>query len=274
MFETEVSEGVLRAYSEGARWLSTGWAGGRGTADAAYNVSVPEGFDRTDLDAYLAERLERAGFSDPGPALLTGVELQHARGARCGPVVAVATAGVSNPAGLPMDVRDASDGDVSALDGDSGPDPATEWDWVTAGDDSPDAAENSPGTGGDATGPDDRPIGTVNVVVGTDRALAAGALANLLAVAVEAKTATLLAETGFPGTTTDAVVAGCDPASDEVVFSGSATEVGSCARACVREAVRASLESRYGGTDATIPESVAEADHGVVTDRRADVFEP
>lgn len=261
MFETEVREGVLRAYSEGARWLSTGWAGGRGTADAAYNVSVPEGFERTDLDAYLAERCERAGFSDPGPALLTGVELQHARGARCGPVVAVATAGVSNPAALPMDGQDAFDGDSGTTDPS-----VAEWDWATAGD--------SPGADGTSTGPDDRPIGTVNVIVGTERGLAAGALANLLAVAVEAKTATLLAETGFPGTTTDAVVAGCDPASDEVVFSGSATEVGSCARACVREAVRSSLESRYGNTGAEIPESVAEADHGVVTDRQADVFEP
>jgi adenosylcobinamide hydrolase len=39
--------------------------------------------------------------------------------------------------------------------------------------------------------------------------------------------------------------------------------------------VRASLGSRYGDrTDATVPESVADADHGVVTDRRADVFRP
>lgn len=236
MFETEVREGVLRARWEGARWLSTGWAGGRRTADAAYNVSVPEGFERTDLDAYLAERRDEAGFPDSGPALFTGVELQHARGARCGPVAAVATAGVSNPAALPMD-PDAERAESASPDADSA-------------------------------------VGTVNVVVGTECALADGALANLLAVAVEAKTATLLAETGFPGTTTDAVVAGCDPAGEEVSFSGSATEVGACARACVREAVGASLESRYEGTDATIPDSVADAEYGVVTDQRADVFEP
>nr|WP_205410975.1 adenosylcobinamide amidohydrolase [Halorussus rarus] len=241
MFETEVSDGVLRVRREGARWLSTGWAGGRREADAAYNVSVPEGFDRTDLDAYLAERRAAAGFDDTGPALLTGVDLRHARGARLGPVAAVATAGLSNPAALPMP------------DGDRRP-------------------SVPPGSGGsDGRSPPDP--GTVNVVVGTDRALDGGALANLLAVAVEAKAAALLAETGFPGTTSDAAIAACDPTGEPAAFSGSATEVGACVRACVREAVRASLDSRYGETDETIPESVADADHGVVTDRRADVFE-
>ncbi|WP_135830675.1 adenosylcobinamide amidohydrolase [Halorussus halobius] len=246
MFETSVRAGVFRAAREGARWLSTGWAGGEWTANAAYNVSVPEGFERDDLGDYLAERRADAGFDEAGPALLTGVDLGHARGARLGPVAAVATAGVSNPAALPMSPS-AERADASARS----------------------AASDSPG---DDASPD---VGTVNVVVGTERALADGALANLLAVAVEAKTATLLAESGFPGTTTDAVVAGCDPGGERVPFSGSATEVGACARACVRESVRASLDSRYGdGTDAAIPESVADADHGVVTDRRAAVFEP
>ena len=238
MFETTVREGVLQARREDARWLSTGWDGGAWRGDAAYNVSVPEGFDRTDLDAYLAERRESAGFGDPGPCLLTGVELQHARGARCGPVSAVATAGVSNPAALSMEPN--SD------------------------------ARKAPDT--EETGPT---VGTVNVLVGTERSLAGGALANLLAVAVEAKTATLLAETGFPGTTSDAAIAACDPAGEEAAFSGTATEVGACARACVRAAVCAGLESRYGEeTDATIPESVADAEYGVVTDRCADVFAP
>jgi adenosylcobinamide hydrolase len=243
-FETTVSEGVLRLRREGTRWLSTGWSGGEWRADAADNVSVPEGFDRTDLDAYLAERRREAGFEDSGPALFTGVELRHARGARLGPVSAVATAGLSNPAALPM----ATDGERA------------------------DAASCDAESGDDSTRSE---VGTVNVVVGTERSLADGALANLLAVAVEAKTATLLAETGFPGTTSDAVIAACDPAGEEVAFSGSATEVGASARACVREAVRASLESRYGvDTDATIPGSVADADHGVATERRAGVFEP
>jgi len=235
MFETTVRDGVLRLRRAGARWLSSGWAGGQRRADAAYNVSVSEGFDRTDLDAYLAERRERAGFAETGPALLTGVDLRHARGARCGPVEAVATAGLSNPAALPMDP--AGEGD----------DPSTR---------SPHRA------------------GTVNVVVGTERSLADGALANLLAVAVEAKAATLLAATGFPGTTSDAAIAACDPAGERAAFSGSATEVGACARACVREAVAASLDSRYADGDAALPASVADADHGVVTDRRAELFTP
>jgi len=235
VFETTVRDGVLRLRREDARWLSSGWDGGRSRGDAAYNVSVPEGFDRTDLDAYLAERRERAGFDEAGPALFTGVELRHARGARCGPVAAVATAGLSNPAALPMDPE-----------------------------------------GGGAERPAGSPhrAGTVNVVVGTERSLADGALANLLAVAVEAKTATLLAETGFPGTTSDAAIAACDPAGEPAAFSGSATEVGACARACVREAVAASLDSRYAAGDSARPGSVGDAYHGVVTDRRASVFTP
>ncbi|USZ69238.1 adenosylcobinamide amidohydrolase [Halorussus salilacus] len=254
MFDIEVREGVLRLRRAGARWLSSGWRGGPSRGDAAYNVSVPTGFDRTDLDAYLAERRERAGFSESGPTLLTGVDLRHARGARSGSVEAVATAGVSNPAALPMD----PEGEGSGLDGERG-----------------DSSESprSPGPVDSSDSPDS-PVGTVNVLVGTDRDLADGALANLLAVAVEAKTATLLAETGFPGTTTDAVVAACDPAGERAAFTGSATAVGAAARACVREAVSASLESRYETTDTEIPASVADAEHGVVTARRAEVFKP
>jgi adenosylcobinamide hydrolase len=256
VFETTVREGVLRARREDARWLSTGWDGGKWRGDAAYNVSVPEGFDRTDLDAYLAERRESAGFGESGPCLLTGVELQHARGARCGPVSAVATAGVSNPAALPMDSDEPSADPNGERTDESARSPG---------------ASGEPGSDSEAS-PE---IGTVNVLVGTERSLARGALANLLAVAVEAKTATLLAETGFPGTTSDAAIAACDPAGEAAAFSGSATEVGACARACVRDAVRASLESRYGeDTDATMSESVADAEYGVTTDLRANVFTP
>ncbi|MFC7044768.1 adenosylcobinamide amidohydrolase [Halobacteriaceae archaeon GCM10025711] len=230
MFETVVRDGVLQVRRPGTRWLSTGWDGGFSTAPAAYNVSVPEGFARTDLAAYLAERRADAGFDDPGPALLTGVDMHHARGARSGPVETVATAGVNNPAALPM----APTGD---------PDPATEQ----------------------------RP-GTVNVVLGTTRALPDGALANLVAVAAEAKAATLLHETGFPGTTSDAVVVGMDPDGDPATFSGSSTAVGAAARACVREAVRASLAARY--ETESPPASVADAPYGVATNREAAVFVP
>jgi adenosylcobinamide hydrolase len=239
-----VRDGVCRLARPETRWLSTGHDGGRSVADAAYNVTVPEGWPETDLDAYVRERRERVGFDAAGPTLLTGVDQRHARLARLDPVAAVATAGVSNPAALP----------VSSTD-----DPGTE---AVADDSPPPSTDHAP----------DDPLGTVNLVVATTRSLAPGALANLLAVVVEAKTATLLARTGFPGTTTDAAVVGCDPAGDPARFSGSATPVGAAARACVRDAVCASLDSRYGpDTDATVPDDVAAAEHGVVTDARATV---
>lgn len=228
MFETRVSEGVLRVGREGTRWLSTGWDGGSSEGPVAYNVSVPEGWGRTDLTSYVAERRERAGFEGAGPTLLTGVSLKHARGARYGPVEAIATAGVSNPAALPME---------------------------PSGERSVGAHESGPGT--------------VNVIVGTTRDCRGGALANLLAVAAEAKAATLLAETGVPGTTTDAVIAACDPAGESVEFTGSATPVGSAARACVREAVAASLDSRYEGD----PPTLSEAEYGIETTERAEVYQ-
>ncbi|EMA44855.1 adenosylcobinamide amidohydrolase [Halococcus saccharolyticus] len=237
MFEASVEAGVLQIARRDTAWLSTGWDGGFERADAAYNVSVPEGWSRTDLGTYVTERCDRAGFDLSGPSLLTGVDLQHARGARLDSVVAYATAGVSNPAALPQNplAYPAQDADTDGRADEDG-------------------------------------VGTVNIVVGTTRALDDAGLANLLAVAVEAKAATLLAATGFPGTTTDAVVVGCDPDGDPAQFTGSATPVGAAARACVREAVRASLASRY--EHRAIPSSVADAEYGVVTDRRAEVFSP
>jgi len=229
---TIVAEGVLRV-SGPDRWLATGPNGGFRTGPAAYNISVPEGFDRTDLDTYVAERRERAGFERAGPALLTGVDLVHARGACAGPVTVVATAGLSNPAALPME-----------MDGDTG----------------------------DGIATSDREIGTVNLLVGTTRALDRGALATLLATAVEAKTATLQSLTGFTGTTSDAVVVGSTADGEPADFAGSGTPVGAATRACVRDAVRASLRARYA--DRGIPDSVTDADHGVRTDERATVFEP
>lgn len=228
MFEASVHAGVLRIRREGTRWLSTGWDGGCLRADAAYNISVPKEWHREDVGTYAEERLDRAGFHEPGAVLITGVDLEHVRGAKFPPVTAYATAGLSNPAALPMEPS----GEV------------------------------------DDHSPDD--VGTVNLVVGTTRALGDAALANLLAVAVEAKAATLLAEAGVPGTTTDAAVVGFDPEGEPAAFTGSATAVGAAARACVREAVRASLRSRYD--DRPLPRSVGDASYGVRTDRRADVF--
>jgi adenosylcobinamide hydrolase len=233
MFDVAIWDDVLQLVRPGTTWLSSGWNGGVLDADAAYNISVPEGFQRTDLDAYIDERRASAGFDRTGPALLTGVDLSHARGARCGSVEVVVTAGISNPAALPMN----TDATASL---------------------------------GDATEEEAEP-GTVNVIVGTTRSLDDGSLATLLSVAVEAKAATLLAETGFPGTTTDAVIAACDPNADEATFAGSGTRIGAAARVCVRDAVRASLRSRYATR--ALPSSVEDAKYGVTTDAQAETFE-
>ncbi|WP_276260379.1 adenosylcobinamide amidohydrolase [Haloglomus litoreum] len=219
-------------------WLVTGGRGGTRRARAAYNLTVPEGFGRTDLDAYARGRRREAGFEDDGPTLLTGVSMAHARLAVRGPVTVLATGGLSNPATLPL-----VGGDSSSLADEAGAD-------------------------------DDPPVGTVNLVVATDRALAEGTLAELLATAVEAKTATLLATTGFTGTTSDAVAVGCDPGGDPAEFAGSATAVGAATRACVRDALLASLDARYDGRAGELPDSVAVAEYGVVTDETARVFEP
>lgn len=233
MFDATSRDGVLRLEREGARWLSTGWDGGFATADRAYNVTVPDGWNPADLAADVGDRLADAGFEWDGdePVLLTGVAQRHARVARCEPVDVVSTVGLSNPAALPMD----------------------------------------PG-GGSLPGESDAEAGTVNVFVGTTRALDDAALANLVAVAAEAKAATLLNAAGFPGTTTDAVVAACDPDGEPSAFSGSATSVGAAARACVRDAISASLASRYD--DEEPPESVEDAQYGVRTDVRSGVYEP
>lgn len=234
MFETHRTAGICRLEREGARWLASGWDGGYRTADAAYNVSVPTGFERTDLDAYARERLSTAGFDRSGPVLLTGVGLTHARGARAGSVTVIATVGLSNPATLPTGI------------------------------DRSQASESERG--------DRPPVGTVNLLVGTTRALADGTLATLLATAVEAKTATLQSHTGFTGTTSDAVAVGCDPSGDRASFAGSGTELGSATRACVRDAVAGSLRTRYA--DRLVPDTVSDADHGVVTDRGTESFRP
>jgi adenosylcobinamide hydrolase len=237
VFETTVREGVCRLARPGARWLSTapGPGGGPTDADAAYNVTVPEGWAATDLADYARARRERAGFADPGPTLLTAVPQSRARRARLGDVEAVVTAGLSNPTRLPVDgAGDAPDGTRrTAPDGERRAD-------------APD----------DPAGP-----GTVNVVVGTGRALNPGALAGLLAAAVEAKTATLCARAGVAGTTTDAVAVACDPSGDPAAFAGSATPVGRAARACVRDALSASLDAREadgpGDADGTVVDATA-----------------
>ncbi len=237
MFEVEHRAGVCQLASPGAQWLVTGPDGGYRRADAAYNVSVPKGFDREDPAAYAAERRRGAGFEVTGPGLLTGVDMRHARGARVDGVCVVATAGLSNPVALAGSEAAGGDGDSAGLPG-AGP-------------------GADPGAG----------PGTVNLLVGTDRALADGTLATLLATVVETKAATLQAATGFTGTTTDAVAVGCDPAGDPAPFAGSATAVGRATRACVHRAVEAAVEAR-----GSVPDTVAGAEHGAVPAAVPDVF--
>lgn len=232
MYETAIADGVFQLSWPETRWLSTGWHGGYRMADAAYNVSVPVGWARENLAEYVRERRRRAGFEASGPTLLTGVDMVHARGARMAPVVVYATVGLSNPASLPID--DGA-GDASVAD-------------------------------------EPTDVGTVNLVVGSTRPLTDGALATLVGTAVEAKTATLLALSDFTGTTSDAVVAGAPATGDRARWAGSGTDIGNATRVCVRDALRASFESRYD--DAEVAASVAEAEHGVVTDGDAEVFEP
>lgn len=231
MYRTECRAAVCRLHGPETRWLSAGFDGGYAERRAAYNVTVPDGFGRTDLAAYAAERRKEAGFDVRGPTLLTGVSQAHARGARLGLVTAVATVGLSNPADLPMD---------------------------PAGGDLPDDGRGKPGT--------------VNVLLGVERSLPDGALASLLAVVAEAKAATLLDAVGTPGTTSDAVVVGGALGEPRAQFAGSATAVGAAARACVREAIHASFESRYDADDP--PVSVAAAEHGLATEARAETFDP
>ncbi|AOW80932.1 adenosylcobinamide hydrolase [Halodesulfurarchaeum formicicum] len=233
MFETTIRDGVLQANYPGARWLLTGWSGGYTNSDAVYNVSVPEGWERTDLDTYVEERRQAAGFETTGPGLLTGVELQHAAGAARDGVRAVATVGLSNPASLPLH---------------------------------PDGSE--PAGLAEAAGEP----GTINLLVGTDRALEDGALATLLAAVVEAKTATVQAHTGFTGTTSDAVAVATDPTGDPSAFAGSATAVGDAARSAVRRAITDSLASRMA--ESPPPETVEAAEAGIVTSQDADPFDP
>jgi len=224
LFEPTVRSNVLQLHSPSTDWLSTGFDGGRQRADAAYNITVPEGWTETDLAGYVDRRKADTGFDADGPALLTGVDQQEARRAVLDPVEVVVTAGVSNPTTLLPASRHETD--PSEVDKRLRP-------------------------------------GTINIIAGTTRALPPGALANLVAVVTEAKTATLLRLSGFSGTTSDAVIVGSDPSGEPAQFSGSSTTVGRAARACVRDALTAALDSRY--EVAAIPESVADAEYGCAT---------
>lgn len=235
MFRYYRTDERLTLRRDGVQWLSNGIRGGFVRADAAHNLTVPEGFDRTDLERYTAERI---GDIPVGPTLLTGVRQTDARGARHGSVEVIATAGVSNPAVLSVDRASPSAVSNDRTD-DIGSDAGVE-------------------------------PGTVNVFVGTTRTLSESGLTGLLATAVEAKTATLVGTVGCTGTTSDALVVGCLPGGEPESFAGSATELGNAVRVCVRDAICAALDARYGGNPPT-PET---ATHGSETTGSAAVFRP
>lgn len=231
MSELTFREDACRLQVMGGRWLSTGVNGGFVRSDRAVNLTVPSDFDRTDLADYSAERCHDVGFESGGPALLTAVEQRNARCARAGPVTVVATAGLSNPATLPVP----GDSPQKQPSGDSPP-----------------------------------PLGTVNLLVASARSFSDATLASCLATAVEAKAATLVALTGFSGTTSDAIAVGCDPNADNITFVGSSTHVGKCIRACVRDSMLESLEAVHD----EIPKSASEEVDGTVTDINTAVSEP
>ena len=232
IFEPTVRANVCQLRTAPLAWLSTGFDGGSQRAAAAYNITVPEGWTETDLRSYADRRLDVAGFDADGPVLLTGVDQRHARRAVLDPVEVVVTAGISNPSTLPPASR----------------------------------PETEPAESDEAFRP-----GTINIIAGTTRDLSAGALANLVAVVTEAKTATALRLTGFSGTTSDAVIVGSDPTGESAQFSGASTPVGRAARACVRDGLTAALASRY--EDEALPESVVDAEYGCATTVEASVSE-
>lgn len=232
MFESERTEDRLTLRRPDTRWLSNGFDGGYVTADAAHNLTVKKGFERTDLAAYAAERL---GAEPTGPTLLTGVSQEHARGARYGPIEAVVTAGLSNPAVLPLKG----------------------------------SRNKGPETSGEEA--DLEPTGTVNLFVGSSEPLTDGGLAGLLATAVEAKTAVLTEVAGCTGTTSDAVVVGCPNTAEGRSFAGSATEIGNAARVCVRDGLVAALSARYDGEEIPPPDGT---EHGSVTSGVSTGFRP
>ncbi|ERH07696.1 MAG: hypothetical protein J07HN4v3_00058 [Halonotius sp. J07HN4] len=240
VFETTVTDGVRQVRRQHTDWLSTGIDGGRQHADKAYNITVPAGWNNTALDAYIEQRVTAAGFETGGPALLTGVAQRHTRRAVCGSVAALVTAGLSNPAALP------ARSDV---------DSATATTETERADDDPANRR-----------------GTINIILVTTRALSAATQASLLAGVAEAKAATLVAKTGFTGTTSDAVIVGSDPDGKPAQFAGSATSVGQAARACVRDGLTAAIAARY--PDGEYPGSVADADHGSTTTATATVSTP
>lgn len=220
MFETAHSDGVLQFARQNTKWISSGWNGGITTAHSAYNISVPEPWERTDLETYAENRRNQAGFSTAGPSLFTAVAIDHAYCASDASVTVIATAGLSNPTMY-----------------------------------RPNPSESSTNAAGRET------PGTVNLLLGIERNLPDHCLIEVLCGAIEAKTLTLYQETGIPSTTTDAVIAGSAPTGKQSRFAGSATALGQAVRRCTRDAILASLHSRY--PEQQYPRDKTDAEYGI-----------
>ncbi len=220
MFETTHNEGVLQLAYRNAKWVSSGWNGGITTAHSAYNISVPDPWEHTDLGTYEENRRSQAGFSTPGPSLFTSVSLEHAYITTDYPVSVIATAGLSNPTNYQSPTSRSS---------------------------------------GDSANREAR--GTVNLLLGIERNLPDHCLIEVLCGAIEAKTLTLLQETGIPSTTTDAAIAGCTQTDEELQFAGSATDLGQAVRRCTRDAILASLHSNYPNQQ--YPSDETDATYGI-----------
>ncbi|GAA5160265.1 adenosylcobinamide amidohydrolase [Ornithinimicrobium tianjinense] len=205
--ELAVSPGALTwSVQEGWVALSSASVGG-GLVRPRWvaNLTVEDGFARTDLDAYVAERLA----STPVDAALAGTALLTAAD-----VTRVERAGEPGPTG-----------DVTA--------------WATVGVTKPTWAARE-----QAEVRDGIPApGTVNIVVALPAALTGSALVQAVGTVTEAKAQALVAA-GVPGTGTasDAVVVLC-PEGEEVPFAGVRSPWGQAVARAVHRAVAAGLEA-------------------------------
>lgn len=183
------------------------------------NLGVGDGFRRTDLDTYAAERADGLGLSGPGTTLLTAADVTAVEAAERRGVRAWATVGVTKPTWACPRRDPARPGDESHPGGESRPGGVT-------------------------------PPGTINIVVVLPVALTVSALVQALGALTEAKTQALL-EGGVPGTGTasDAAAVLCPaPGSggerDAELFAGVRSPWGQPVAEAVHAAVERGLAAR------------------------------
>lgn len=195
------------------RCLSTAAVGG-GAGDVHWvvNAQVPDGYARTDLDAYVGELAGLLGLEGRGVGLLTAADVATMTTGADGGVVAHATVGLTHPTWAA----------------------AEEARGETAGDPGEAAGESDASRPGEA--------GTINLVVWLPERHGDGALANLLCTVTEAKVQALLAG-GVPGTGTpsDAVTVLCPTQGAAEPFGGPRSRFGAGAARSTYAAVTAGL---------------------------------